>query len=236
MLNIAIVDDDQALCSLLGNYITQYFIGSKISIDDYSDGKEFIDCFNSSSSYDIIFLDIEMPELDGEKTGKLIRDRDSSESTYIIYVSSHTESLMPLFAIHPFDFVTKPFNFDSISRVLSKILLDMDKKKLRMQITTKRATYNIPVNMICFIESSGRKCIIHMAEGDNYEISEKLDSIFAKINEMSNSFFKIHKSFIINRSYVDSFDRNNVIIKEFTIPISRNYKDELLNNLFHTQL
>ena len=98
-MQVIICDDEFSTCVQLENYIEKYsqehFI--KADIDVFYDGESLCEYLKSSSSVDLLFLDIELPKCNGVEVGKYIREKLENEETEIIYISSKTNYAMKLF-------------------------------------------------------------------------------------------------------------------------------------------
>lgn len=231
MFRVAIVDDDIVFCSKLQNYI-EIVWGTNNFADDFCNGREFIEALDKGNKYDIVFLDIEMPFINGFEAGSTLRALDKDENVYIVYVSSYTERLTQLFALHPFDFLTKPVDFDTFKNVWNKIITDINLHKKRIEITYKREHILIPISDITYIEALSRRIIIHTVDGNSIESYEQISSIYGRIILENSFFIRPHKSYIVNRQYIDRYDKSSITIGNISIPIGRSYRQNIYSDLF----
>lgn len=232
MFRIAIVDDDINVCTQITEYLGGSLGNTGYSVDEFANGLEFVEAFNNLSTYDIVFLDIEMPHLDGFLTGQKIRELDQDENIYIVYVSSHTDALTKFFAIHPFDFLTKPVDFDSFQKILNNIIKDINAHTRRIEFTYNRTQLLLPINKITYIEALNRKVLVHTQDGPVYDIYEKLSSLYERINGDHPCFIRPHKSFIVNRQHIDRYDKHFIVIDNISIPIGAMYRQQFFNELY----
>ncbi len=223
MFRIAITDDDFSLCTQIDNYLKKIFMLDKISVDDYSDGIELINAMKTGETYNIVFLDIEMPCYNGIETAKIIRELDPMENIYIIYVSSHEDNLIPLFDFHPFGFLTKPVIYEDFKALMQKLLNKERQDELRISVAVKRDILNIPINDIMYIESLGRKIILHLKDNSSIESYETLHTIITKLNSICDFFIQIHRAYIVNVHFVDIYNPQFVSIHGNKIPIGPKY-------------
>lgn len=229
MVSIAIADDDLTVCAEIDTYLRTFFLSVKYKLDDYSDGSELIAAINDGNHYDIVFLDIEMRCYDGIKTGDLIRWSDPMENIYIVYVSSHEDNLIPLFRFHPFGFLSKPLAYADFHSVMTGIMSDMNTINLRIQVTIKRDTVYIPIREITYIESLGRKLIIHLCDNlSPIECYGKLAEILYSLNRLCDNFCQLHKSFVVNMLYIDRLNISFAVIQGTRIPVGRKYHSMIM--------
>lgn len=122
IINIAICDDNIEHINILEKYLFE-ISSVKIECDIYQSGESLIDAYkNNIERYDVVFLDMEMNELNGIETANLIREFD--EHIIIIFVTSHTEYMRESFKCSPFRFLLKPVDVDE----LKTVVYDMCKK------------------------------------------------------------------------------------------------------------
>lgn len=228
-MRIAIVDDELIICTKLENMLKEFFATKITCINDFCDGKDFIDEISTGTRYDIVFLDIEMASFDGYVTGNKIRELDPNETIYIVYISCHTENLSQFFKLHPFDFITKPFEQEKVNSVMINIFKDINAKKQRLEIVNKKQITYIPLVEIAYLESYKRLSILHLVNGTEVSTYKKLDDLQCELNQLSKTFYRIHRSYIVNWQYVDTIENDNVYIGNKPIKISRTYKQEFLN-------
>ena len=114
-MNIGICDDEKVICEILCNHIQTYFKDSeqKGTIAIFTDGNQILKCI---TKLDIVFLDIDMPELDGIEVGKLIKK--CHPKCKIIMATGKVERFKESFIINAFRFITKPFVYDEIKEAL----------------------------------------------------------------------------------------------------------------------
>lgn len=236
MLRIAVVDDDFNTCIQIDSFMRQFSFPARYVLDDYSDGTELADALRNGIQYNIIFLDIEMRCYNGIKTSEIIRELDPSERIYIIYISAYTDKLISLFKFHPFDFLSKPFDYDSFRQIMDKISLDINKSGLRVSVPSGGDTMYIPVRDITYVESFGRKVLVHLYDAEPLECTCRLSAFLERLESISDNFCRIHKSFVINLLYVDSINGKRVMIGQTEILIGQTYRQNLLNKQYSRSL
>ena len=123
---IGICDDEQNIVLILTGYIEHYFQlqGEDVEIHTWNSGEELISdkVFGTGEGVDILFLDIELPDMNGVSIGRYIRNMVSDSIVQIVYISYKTSYAMQLFNVHPYDFLVKPIDENMIASVISGIL------------------------------------------------------------------------------------------------------------------
>ena len=117
MIRIAVCDDEQEVVQKINDSITYFQTENKsdFTVEKYYSGESLV---NSKKKYDLVFLDIEMKELDGIETAQIIRSKDIDVK--IAYITSYTDYWRRAYKVHAFDFISKPFSDEDIHKVLSK--------------------------------------------------------------------------------------------------------------------
>jgi len=227
MINIAVVDDDPYILSQLSNIFQRYFQDVNYKQDDYYDGIEFVNSL-SEESYDIVFMDIEMQHMSGKTAIETLRAVDEHEKVYVIYISAHTDRVVDLFKLHPFDFLEKPLVPEQIINVLDKILAKRNTDNQYISLIINRKEVCLPVSDIMWIQSYGHKLLIKI-NGQNEECCcyMKLDVLFTRLKEISSSFMRIHASYVVNRQFVKKYMKHTVLIDEVELPISQKYSSAI---------
>lgn len=232
MIHIAVVDDDYRVIADITRMLKAFYGEDRYEQDDFCDGYEFIQNIGKPIIYDIVFMDIEMKRMNGEDAIRKLRESDINENTYVVYISSHTDNLSSLFALHPFDFLVKPVSYDKLSEVLKKMSIAMVNKRASISVTVNRKEMDICLSEIRYIQSEAHKLKIFMREsGVVLYCYMKMDDIYKKIQEKSSDFVRIHASFIVNRCYVSRYQKASLLIGNTEIPISQKFRNEMMINI-----
>ena len=199
MLKIAICDDDKALCMQLKDMLNEIIENTDAEIYVFNTGEELCDLLINGSRFDIIFLDIELCEINGVEVGKKIRNELNDELTQIIYISAKDSYAMELFDIRPLNFLVKPLKREKIESVLKTAKKIMYSSNQYYEYKIGNVNFNVLISDILYFESSGRKVKIILND-DIKEYYGKLSEVEEKIKD--NDFFFIHKSYFINYNHV----------------------------------
>lgn len=217
---IAVCDDESIICKTIFDMIKQYSekIGISCETDCFTSGEEL--CLEmKSSQYDLIFLDIELPEMNGVAVGKYIREILNNETVQITYISSKQQYAMELFEIRPLNFLIKPITSDKIQAIIDKFLKlhSVDTQVFKFKV--RQEYIKLPLSEIIYFSSSGRKINV-FSSVKSYEFYGSLDDIYMEIKV--DNFLYIHKSFIVNYRYVRQYEYEQVTLIDGTIlPISQ---------------
>ena len=201
MISIAVCDDDKSIIASIKEAVNEFSSANSIGFElhSFSSGEKLVE---SPLRFDLIFLDIEMSGIDGIKTAHLIRPK--SRRSRIVYVTNHSELALQSYAVHPFDFVVKPFKKERIINVLSelmKYITDTAENDPVIQLKGMDGPLLLSLKNIYAFEYTGNRRITVYTESEKHCIKGSLSEISSIIN--SESFTSPHKSFIVNMEHID---------------------------------
>ena len=112
MNKVAICDDESAICTQIERIVEKFSRQEAVAMDVelFLSGKVLCRFIESEHSFDIIFLDIELGDINGVEVGKFIREKQNDQVVQIVYISAQTKYCMELFDIRPMNFLEKPID------------------------------------------------------------------------------------------------------------------------------
>ncbi len=226
VIQIAVCDDEPLACNIITGGVQGYFSQNNCAceMDCYSSATALLEGMGQKN-YDLILLDIDMPECDGIQCGKRIRELSSNVD--IVYISSREDRVFEVFSVRPEGFIRKSKFFSDLDAVLSPYCSGIKDRQLRriLIIKTQDGTQAIPVEGILYIESLRKQQIIHLM--DRCVTTTSTMGNFEE--ELADSgFFRIHKSFLINYSYISIIGKVDVTMTNGDrLDISRNRLQDL---------
>lgn len=190
--------------------------------DNYTKPANLLNAITTGKRYDVLFLDIMMPEIDGISLARELRELDGD--MLIVFITSKIEFMQTGYEVKAFRYLLK----DQINTGLPKIWKDIEKELLDRADTYftyefERKTYRYPCRDILYLESNLRRIILH-TNRDTAALYGKLDDLAIKYP----MFVRIHKSFLVNRRHIRSISAGMVVLSNGDVlPISRKYADSL---------
>ncbi len=223
-MNIIICDDDSFFCHQLEKYVDQVFseFGSSYKCEIFYNGEGLLSYLKKTKeTVQIYLLDIEMTGMNGLQLAAKIRAQDAE--AIIIFVTNHDEEMPNAFDVQAFHYLVKPLNEEKVLQVLIRAKKYLIGQKKLFHFTVRQQLHTLPVSEIEFFSSEGRKVIIHMKNGESCEYYDTLDEVEEQLG--LSTFFRIHKSYLINVEFLSRVDGNKVIVKSGSIlPISKRYR------------
>lgn len=218
MMKIAICDDEENDRSKLNEIIINYCTSKGIlfSIDCYDNGKNLLIC---QAAFDIIFLDINIGDINGIDIAKQIRKID--KKVRIIYVTNYSNYRNFAFSVRAFGYVTKPYSNNTIYKQIDDVLTYNEQQSEKPNATFKTGEGIKTLNLedICYFEYIDFHIKI-VTVNNKFNISKTISSILEEFKDYG--FAMPHKSFVVNYFYVSKFEGYNVILTNSTeIPLSQ---------------
>jgi DNA-binding LytR/AlgR family response regulator len=233
MINCLIIDDEPLARKGLREYISDVnFLDLAGEYDNALKATEMI----SSGEVQLLFLDIQMPKITG-----LDFMRTLQKPVPVIFTTAFPQYALDGFDLNALDYLVKPISFD---RFLKAALRAKEYYEVRQKndadktpvaevgdhffIKADNKLVKVLFSDILFIEALQNYVVIHTQE-------KKLITYltFKSVEEYlpSSQFIKVHKSFIVSATKIDSIEGNDIRIRQHCIPISRNLKDEVMGKL-----
>ena len=200
MLQIAICDDEQFYREKIRKLLEEYFVKHelKYTIQSFLSGEEFLNRSESRVKYDIVFMDINMNELDGIQTAMQIRSFHSD--TYIVLVTAFINYVLEGYKVNAVRYIMKDTLDTAVTECMDAILQKM--RIAQVTFSFMEGERNLYTDNILYVESQKHKSIFFYMESSivNYHIYDKLDSIEQKLSEYG--FLRIHKSYLVNMKHI----------------------------------
>ncbi len=204
-LNVAICDDDEIFRSELKNILIDYKQKRRIHLDitEFSEGEPLL---SWNYPFDIIFLDYQMPNIDGMETARILRARNCICS--IIFITSFPEFVLESFEVNPHRFLEKPIDVTKITAAIDSYI-EQNKMLSPIVVNVDGELKTISSKDIIYLEGDGKYCYVRTS-CDTVHSSKTLLSIFNKLPQ--HCFYRVHKSFVVNLYCINSIEKNEVIL------------------------
>lgn len=230
-MNCILVDDDKLSRKILEEFIKKTDgVNLKAS---FSDGVEAINYLKNEEDIHLIFLDIEMPEMNGIEFLNSIKNPPQ-----IIIVSGKGKYAIDAFEYDVTDYLLKPLNYPRFYKAVDKATARFEQNKLHLvgkeEIFIKKNStlVRLKYDDILWVEALENYVIFNTFK-EKYTIHFTMKAIEQKLP--SSKFTRVHRSYIVNTSSIDVIEDNAVIIKtddgNKSLPIGKSYKEKLMKDI-----
>lgn len=229
MINIAICDDENKILADISKKAQS--ILSDASISTYSEGKRLLNDM-MDKSFDVILLDIDMPETDGLAVAELILKMASKP--LIIFVTSHDELVYDSLMLHPFGFVRKAFVDKELKKVLEDVADEIFSRDKHFFFHTSEGDIRLKMDDILYFEASGNYINVYTALQE-YKFRETLQTLENSLG--SDGFVRVHKGFLVNSENVKIIRSDCVVlVNDISIPFGRSFYDAARKRLMRSMI
>ena len=205
MLRVAVAEDNPKDRERLLSFLKQYGEEKHVQIEvtEYTDGSELLEQYRPC--YDVIFLDVEMPQMDGMKAAEKIRETD--EEVILIFITNMAKYAIRGYEVQALDYVLKPVKYQAFSV-----------KDKSIAIKTGTATHRILLSHIQYVEVVQHLLIFHTEDGD-FSTRGVLKDVEAVLEE--NGFYKCNKCYLVNLRHVRSVHDGMALVGNDQLQVSR---------------
>lgn len=228
MIKIVICDDETLMCDILTQKITYQMnrLNKSFRICCYNSPNDLL---KSTLEFDILLLDIQMPEFNGIELAKQLRRLGNSCS--LIFITVLFECVFDAFEVEAIDYICKPVDDIKLEKALTraiKHLASKAKAEKCLSIQTMNWYKSIKLSSIYYCEIINRKIHLHTTSGiiEYYSKLEEVEKL------LDYRFIKCHRSYLVNLDYLAEYKDSQIILENGDhIPVSRLRRREVINIL-----
>lgn len=226
-MNCIIVEDEPAAQSLLEHNIS--LCHDLRCIGTFSNAFP-AQVFLATNEADLIFLDINLPEMSGVSFLRTL-----THPPLVIFTTAYPQYAVDAFDLEVVDFLLKPFSFERFCKAVNKARDSFNSKSTasvskKISVKCDRRIYQLTVEDIVLIETCGDYVNIHLVD-KKLLVHGTLKSWEEKLK--GSSFLKVHRTAIVNLSKIDHIEGNLIITAQHKVPMSEPYKSELFSRMFN---
>ncbi|MGL4598390.1 MAG: LytR/AlgR family response regulator transcription factor [Bacteroidia bacterium] len=231
-----VVDDEPIARKIVKNYIAQ--LPNLELAGECKNAFEAIELINSDESIDVVFLDINMPNISGTAMVKIL-----TRQPQIIFTTAYSEFALESYDINAADYLLKPFLFERFAKAVFKATERLRAASLlgNIPVETNPETflyvksngekYAVQTNDILYCEAMKNYTKVVVLNSKTYSPLISLSKFEQELNALSTDFLRVHRSFIVSKKHIASIGSNYVMIGANRIPIGDQYKEEFLSQL-----
>lgn len=231
MITIAIVEDDEAPAKSLENLLHKYEaeIKDEIKIFKYYNAEEFLR--NYKPDYDVLFIDIEMPRINGMDVACKIRESD--ENVKIIFVTNMVQYAVKGYSVNALDYFLKPVSYYALKLRMEQVRIGKEERLPQLTICLPGKVKSIPSSKVYYIEIMDHALTYHTAEGD-FSITRGPSLSKMEKQLSAAGFMRCSSSYLVNLKRCSELKTDSVIVAGHELKISRGRKKDFVTKLSKT--
>ncbi len=226
-MNCFIVDDEDKSRAVLQHFVEQ--TGFLTLIQSCSDAIQAANVLQHTP-IDVIFLDIEMPEMSGIDLVKSLQVKPQ-----VIFITSRSNYAVEAFEYNVTDYLVKPITYGRFLKAVTKAKENFDARHpvelyaKELYIKTDARFVKINLKDLLYVEALADYVMFYTSNGSRHVVHATMKGVEKKLN--SGEFIRVHRSFIINAERIESIEDTSVVINKKFIPIGASYKDNFFKKL-----
>lgn len=216
IITIAVVDDETIFRVLTRKKLEEVMskLPFSFEIAEFSSGKQFLD---AQKEFDIVFMDIAMPEVSGLEAAQQYRER--CPKGLLIFLTAYEEYMKEGYKVNAFRYLGKqdpPEEF--FEAVKSAVLLLQTEQKLKLQLLSGGEIF-LALDDIVYMEAQARTVLLHTRDKEILPIRSKISDLTELLEK--KGFYLVHRAYLVNMRYARSCVANEVVLSTLeTVPIS----------------
>lgn len=232
-LQVAICDDELNILQEMTSLADKYSLDKNIAIEcsTFQNPFDLIAAIEKGTHFDLLFLDIIMPGVDGIAAAKEIRSFDSNIK--IIFLSSSPEYGVKSYEVKAYFYQVKPIWRNAFYELMDQICDEFVREQTDCLVwKCKNGIVRFELNRIEYCESLDRTLIFHMINGKMYESAGKMDDLEEKIVHVG-TFIRPHRSFLINMDCIENLSYKSIdLVSGVQIPVPHGKYEKIKTQYF----
>lgn len=227
-MRIAIVEDEERYMRETVGCLNRYADEEKIELEisTFSNGLEFLDKF-TCGGYDLIFMDIKMPNSNGMGIAHDVRKLDADVG--IIFLTNLTQYAIKGYEVEALDYMVKPVEYGIFRAKLTKALGRIKRRGVAyITLNTKSELIKISVDKLIYVESMAHRAIYHLMDED-ITVWESMAEVEAKLSKYH--FSRCNNSYCVNLRYVEAVRGDTATVGKTELKISRGRYKSFMDDL-----
>lgn len=226
-MRIAIIDDEEVVGAQIENLVEKYSKKNDIRADivRYNEAVSFLE--NYKSDFDVVFLDIKMPKLNGMRAAEMLRKLD--ENIIIVFITNLIQYAIRGYNVDAIGFVVKPVDEYNFTILMDKVVRTYEsRKQAECTIKTAEGVRRIRIRDINYIEIIKHKLIFHTALGD---ITSWGSLVTVEADLPKEHFSRCNVCYLVNLYRVQEINGDYVTVAGEPLKIARSRKKEFFADI-----
>ncbi len=233
--NCLVVDDEPIARKIIINYIRE--LPMLQLAEESINALNAIDYLRTNNNIDIIFLDINMPNLSGLQLLKIIQPQQP-----VIFTTAYSEYAVESYDLNAADYLLKPFSFERFTKAVFKAVdaikkskpsssTNLHEKKPPFFIKSDGKNFPVSIDDILYCEAMKNYTMVRLKDGQKLMPLMPLSRFEVLLSEAGGDFIQVHRSFLISKKYITAVSANQVSINKIDIPIGVQFKEKFFRSI-----
>ena len=227
MMTCIAIDDEPKALEVIERYCQKISLASlKATFREPLKAIEFL----NREKVDLIFLDINMPDISGMQLLQTLSPRP-----LIIFTTAYSQYAVESYDLNALDYLLKPVTFERFLMAINKAASALSSRNTTgmvedaaVFIKSGPQTYRVKVSEILYLEKNGNYITVHLKDG-NILIRENMGDIFDLVP--AADFIRVHKSYVVGIRHISMIEVHQLIVNGEKIPIGSTYRDSIRDRL-----
>ena len=225
-MRIAVCDDQVQYRVQAAGAIRDCLRSSGVLVDDFKDGPSFLRAFKNRP-YDLVLLDIEMPDMDGITLAR--RLREFHKDVPIVFLTSHIEYALEGYEVNALRYLTKPIQVEKLRQVLLFVSEQLQQQRV-LWVKTDLGDEKVHIKDILYMEAQNQNILI-CTKQESYCVRYNMSDYENQLRD--DGFFRIHRGYLVSLRQIKNMGKGEVTLSDKTVlPVSRSKEKELKEALF----
>ena len=229
MIKIAIIEDEQIHTELLADYLRSWSAahGQAVTVQEFPSAESFLFVWEETNDFDILFVDIQMRDMNGVEMAKKVRERDGEIA--IVFTTGITDYMGTGYDVAALHYLLKPISMEKVGQCMDKVVR-RSRKEAYVLVHGKEETIKVAVGHIFYVEARGHGCVVEIDTGDGAvgqtEITESISEMEQRLQ--AYGFARCHRSYLCRIEGIRRIGRRDITLDSGSvIPVSRRMYAEM---------
>ena len=216
-----VIDDEELARTLLKSYINKIdFLELVADFESPLDAMQVL----KDNAIDVIFLDIQMPDLKGTDFAKMINSK-----TKVIFTTAYSEYALEGFDLNALDYLLKPITFERFLQAVDKVATETTDLEDTITIKSGYDLHKLKFDDINYIESDNEYVVFYTNEKKimSHQTMKSLEKVLP-----TSAFIRVHRSYMVNKEKVTALKGRDLLISNIKIPVSDSYYEQVKKEVF----
>lgn len=226
-----IVDDEPIARKILSGYVSQ--IKSLDNAGECKNAIEALEKISQDSSIQIVFLDINMPNLTGLAMAKMVK-----KDIKIIFTTAYSEHAVSSYEVNAIDYLLKPFSFERFAVAVFKAIdsikltanpsIEISPLNKSIFIKSEGVSYPVVLRDIQYCEAMKNHTKVFLSDGKILKPLVAFSKMEQQLLKESTDFLRVHRSFLISKKHIAALRNTSVIIGKSEVPVGLQFREAFL--------